>query len=120
MKRRVDRAQRVGDLICRALANILLEDMTDERFRLVTVMGANVSRDLSYAKIYVSALMDDENQIRDTIKSLNNSVKRIRYQLAKAVELRIVPELKFVYDDTTARGFHISGLIDEAVKKSNK
>ena len=120
MKRGIDRAQRVGDLVCQKLAGMLLEDMTDERFRLVTVVSAAVSRDLSYAKIYVTVLLDDKKQIRDVIQALNRAAKGLRYQLARAVDLRIVPELKFVYDETTARGFQISVLIDEAMKKSGK
>lgn len=119
MKRRgYDRAQRVGDLVCRTLATMLVEDMLDARFKLVTVINAAVSKDLSYAKIYVSVLSEDEKQIVDIVRALNASAKKMRYNLAKAVELRIVPELRFVYDDTTAKGFHLTGLIDDAIKKA--
>lgn len=120
MKRGFDRGQRIGDLIGRALATMLLEDMSDSRFRLVTVMSVVMSKDLSYAKIYVSVLMDDEAQIKNVVQALNRSAKGLRYQLAKEVKTRIVPELRFVYDETTARGFHLTGLIDDAMKKTNK
>lgn len=120
MKRGYDRRQRVNDLLQKALANLLLQDMSDDRFRLVTVTSVDVSRDLSFAKIYVSVLMDDDLKIKDTVKALNNATKSLRYNLAQAVKLRIVPEIKFVYDGSTARGFRISSLIDSAVKKSNK
>jgi ribosome-binding factor A len=117
MKKGFDRAQRVGDMICRVLATMLVEDMLDDRFKLVTVMSASVSKDLSHAKIYVSVLVDDEKQAVDIVRALNTSAKKMRYNLANSVQLRIAPELKFVYDDTTARGFHLSGLIDNAMKK---
>lgn len=120
MKRGFDRAQRVGDLIQKELAQMLLTDMTDDRFRLVTVISVSVSKDLSYAKVYVSVLNDDEQKIKDIVMALNHAAKSLRYNLAKAVDLRIVPELKFVYDETTLRGFRISSLINDAVKKSNK
>jgi ribosome-binding factor A len=120
MKRGFDRTQRIGDLIRKTLATMLLEDMTDERFRLVTVMSATVSRDLSHAKIFVSVLLDDVEAIRDTVQALNRAAKGLRYHLASAVKLRVVPELKFVYDESTARGFHLSNLIDSAIKKSGK
>lgn len=120
MKRGYDRRQRVNDLLQKALANLLLQDMSDDRFRLVTITSVDVSRDLSFAKIYVSVLMDDDLKIKDTVKALNNATKSLRYNLAQAVKLRIVPEIKFVYDESTARGFRISTLIDSAVKKSNK
>ncbi|MBV9576312.1 MAG: ribosome-binding factor A, partial [Gammaproteobacteria bacterium] len=69
---------------------------------------------------YMSVLVDEEEKIKQTIQALNRSAKSLRYHLARAVDLRIVPELKFVYDDSTARGFHISSLIDKAVKNEKK
>jgi ribosome-binding factor A len=120
MKRGFDRTQRVADLIQKALAQILLQEMNDERFRFVTITSVEVSRDLSYAKVYVSMLQDDSAEIKQVIKDLNQEVKSIRYNLARAVKLRITPELKFVYDESTAHGFKISNLIDAAVKKSGK
>jgi ribosome-binding factor A len=120
MKRSFDRTQRVADLIQKSLATMLLQSMTDERFRLVTITSVTVVRDLSYAKIYVSVLMDEEDKIKQTIEALNRAAKSMRYHLAHEVDLRVVPELKFIYDESTARGFRISTLIDSAVKKSDK
>lgn len=117
MKRGYERRERVADLIQKTLAQMLLQDMTDDRFRLVTITGVTVSRDLSYAKVYISVLMDEEEKIAATVNELNNHAKTFRYNLAHAVDLRIVPELKFVYDESTARGFRISSLIDSATKK---
>ncbi len=119
MKRGFDRTQRVADLIQKTLAQLLLQVAEDD-FRLVTVTGVEMSRDLSYAKVYVTVLADDEKKIKQIIKSLNQNAKALRYQLAQRVKLRIAPELKFVYDESTARGFRISTLIDSAMKKSEK
>lgn len=119
MKRGYERSQRVADSIQKALAQMLLRDMTDERFRLVTITGVDVSRDMSYAKVYVSVLLDDAAKIKETVTALNRANKAFRYHLAKEVDLRIVPELKFVYDESTAHGFRLSSLIDSAVKKAN-
>ena len=116
MKRGFDRAQRVADLIQKTLAQMLLEDMSDDRFRLVTITGVNVSRDLSYAKIYVSVLLDEDDKIKQTVEALNRNAKALRYHLAHQVDLRIAPELKFVYDESTAHGFRISSLIDKVTK----
>lgn len=118
-KRGFDRTQRVNDLIQKALAQILLQE-PDSRFRLVTVTSVTVSRDLSYAKVYVSVLMDEEEQIKQTIIALNRSAKSLRYNLAREVLMRVIPELKFVYDESTANGFKLSMLIDSAVKKADK
>jgi ribosome-binding factor A len=120
MKKGYERTQRVADLLQRSLAQMLLEDMSDDRFRLVTLASVTVTRDLSYAKIYVTVLMDDKDKIKETIRALNRAAKGLRYQLAKDVKLRVMPELKFVFDESTAHGFHISTLIDSALKKSEK
>jgi len=116
-RRGFDRSQRVADLIQKTLAQMLIQDMSDERFRLVTVTGVTVSRDMSYAKVFVSVLADEEEQIKDIVNALNRAAKALRYHLAHAVELRVVPELKFHYDESTAQGFRISSLIDSAINK---
>ena len=116
-RRGYDRTQRVSDLIQQALAQILLHNMSDDRFRFVTITGVVVSKDLSYAKIYVSVLQDDKEQIKLIVQALNRHAKGLRYELAQAVKLRIAPELRFEYDESTAKGFKISTLIDEAIKK---
>ncbi|MBA3662428.1 MAG: 30S ribosome-binding factor RbfA [Gammaproteobacteria bacterium] len=112
-----DRTQRIADLMQKTLAQMLITDMSDERFHLVTITGLSLARDLSTAKVYVSVLMDDPQKIKEVIISLNQAAKPLRYNLAHMIKLRIMPELKFVYDESTARGFHISGLIDSAMKK---
>lgn len=119
-KRGFDRTRRIADLLQKALATILLQGLDDSRFRLVTVTGVTVSRDLSYAKVHVSMLIDEPTEIKETIKALNNSTKMIRYQLARAVELRIIPELKFEYDESTAHGFKVTNAINAAMKKEKK
>lgn len=119
-RRGFDRAQRVGDMLQQTLAQLLLKNMDDERFRLVTLSSVVVSRDLSYAKVYVTIYSDDQEQIKSITFALNRAAKTLRYQLAQQVELRIIPELKFVYDETSAHGFHISSLISDAMKKTDE
>ncbi len=120
MKRGYERTQRVADLIQKALAPMLLEAAPDHQFSLVTITGVEMSRDLSYAKIYVSVLLDDSEEIKKMVTALNRSAKSLRYRLAQSVSLRIAPELKFVYDESTARGFRISTLINQATKNEKK
>ena len=76
MRRRgFDRTQRVADLIQKTLAQMLLQD-SDERFHFVTITSVTVSRDLSYAKVYISVLMDEEDQIKQTVTALNRAGTR--------------------------------------------
>src|SRR5258708_1923512 len=96
------REQRINDLIQTALAEIILRSAKDLRFGMITLTGVNVSHDLAYAKVFVSVL--EEEKAKETLAALNNAAKYLRYSLANAVELRVTPELKFVYDDSSVRG----------------
>ncbi|MEO8402311.1 MAG: 30S ribosome-binding factor RbfA [Gammaproteobacteria bacterium] len=109
------REQRINDLIQTALAEIILREAKDMRFGMITITGVNVAHDLSHAKVFVSVL--DEEKAKETLVALNNAAKYLRYALANAVELRVTPELKFVYDDSCLRGSRISSLINDALKK---
>lgn len=110
------RTQRVSDLIQTTLARILQHDVKDLHLdTMITVTGVDVSHDLSFAKVFISVL--DETKAAETIAALNHAAKNLRYTLANAVELRVVPLLKFIYDDSSVRGSRISSLINEAEKK---
>ncbi len=112
------RSQRVADLIQTVLAEILQRNANDLRLGIITITSVDVAHDLSFAKIFVSVL-EDEKAI-ETIKKLNTAAKNLRYALANAVELRITPELRFVYDDSAVRGSRISSLINDALKDNDK
>ncbi len=74
----------------------------------VSVTGAEVTPDLKYAKIYYSAMQGDKKEIA---KGLKSSAPYIRGQLAKALNLRVTPELTFVEDTSIAYGAKIEKII---------
>jgi len=108
------RTRRVGDLIQVELADILARETHDARFALVTILEVNVSPDLAHAKVFISVL--EKEKARDIVDALNKASKYLRFHLAQRIELRIVPGLRFIYDDSAAHGQHISSLIDKALK----
>lgn len=114
MPKRYSRKQRINDLIQTELASIIQKDAHELGIGMVTVTEVDVAHDLSHARVFVSVLEDDK--IKETIAKLNSAVKSLRYQLAQAVKLRITPDLKFVYDDSTVRGNRISFLLSDALK----
>lgn len=115
MPRSYSRTDRVGELIQNTLADILQKDFTFPEFGLITVTGVSVSPDFSFAKVYVSVLFEDK--AKEAVAALNEEAKALRFQLAHQVRLRVTPELKFFFDDSTVRGSRISSLIDQALKK---
>jgi len=119
MPKEFSRTQRVADLIQRELAQLIQNEMEDPRVRLVTVTAVKVSRDLSHAKIYITQ-HKPEAEIAKTVKVLNKAASFLRFRLAQIIDLRIVPELRFVYDASITYAASLSALIDEAVADDKK
>jgi ribosome-binding factor A len=111
------REQRINDLIQTTLADIIQRQAKDLIPGMVTLTGVNVSHDLSFAKVFVSVL--EEDTATRTLAALNNAAKFLRYELANAVKLRVTPELKFIYDDSSVRGNRITSLLNNALKKTD-
>jgi ribosome-binding factor A len=110
-----NRMERVSGLVQSALADILLKDSDDPRFRMVTILNVSLAKDLSSARVFVSVWQEDT--AKEVVAALNESAKHFRYALAQSkIQLRIVPNLKFVYDDTIVRGSRINNLINTALK----
>ncbi len=114
MAKGFSRVQRVGQAIQTALAEILLRDVRDERFSMVTITHVDVAPDFANAKIYVSVWNDEMTD--ETVAALNHAAKYLRFTLAHAIDLRVNPQLRFVYDDSVARGSRISSLINSVLK----
>ena len=74
-----------------------------------------VTRDLSFAKVYISLLESDDEKIAAIIKVLNHASGFIRSVLSQKLTARKVPQLSFVYDSSIRYGNRLSQLIDEAV-----
>lgn len=110
-----NRTERVAQLIQTELAKIIQHEMQDSRMHLVTVVGAEVTPDFTYAKVFVSILSDSEKEIAELVDLLNDSAKLLRFRLANEITLRKTPSLKFVYDDTIVKGNKLSSLINTLV-----
>ncbi|OUS10061.1 ribosome-binding factor A [Gammaproteobacteria bacterium 53_120_T64] len=116
MPREFTRAERVADALQRELAVLIREEMGDPRVNFVNITGVDVSRDLAAAKVHINYVAEREESERSAgVKVLNKASGFLRTKLAKRMQLRIVPSLKFIYDDTGRRGQELSALIDSAL-----
>ncbi len=105
-----NRTDRISEEIKKELSNIIRE-LKDPRLpQLVSVIKVEVTKDLSYAKAYISVLGDDTVK-NNTITALKSASGFIRKEIAHRVKLRAVPEFTFVYDDSIAYGSHISEVL---------
>lgn len=103
---------RISSQIMRELSNIMLLEARDETLKHVTITGCEVTNDLSIARIYYT-YMGEEN-INEVIKNLKVAAPYLRTVLAsKITDLRKMPELRFVYDNSVEYGKHIEKIIDK-------
>lgn len=121
MAREFNRSQRVAQEIKKEIAVILQREVKDPRIGMVTVSDVEVSRDLAYAKIFVTFLFDDNaDQVKQAMLGLEKASPYIRTLLGKAMRLRIVPELRFEYDRSLVDGMRMANLVSQVVRQDSQ
>jgi ribosome-binding factor A len=115
MAREFARTDRVGQEIQKEIATILMREVKDPRLAMTTVSAVELTRDLAYAKIFVTFFTNEESEIKSSIEVLNDAAGFIRSLLAKKLRARIMPHLRFIYDSSMAEGVRMSSLVDSAV-----
>ena len=108
------RARRIGEQIRRDLAELIRDELRDPRLTLVSMTGVEVSRDLAYARIYVTWLGDPAERA-ERVAELNRAAPLLRRELGRRMHIRTVPKLEFRYDEVVEYGARLSALIDAAV-----
>lgn len=116
MAKEFSRSQRVSQEIQKEIAMILQREIRDPRIGMVTVSGVDLSRDLIYAKIYVTFFTMGTQTPEGGLAALVESTSYIRSLLGKAMRLRVVPEISFFFDSSLTEGMRISNLVSQAVK----
>jgi len=104
--------EKVNEQLRRELGTILLMEMSDPRFELVSITYVETSPDLRYAKVFFS-VMGDEEKINNAQQGLNNARNKIRSLVAQRIKMRYIPEINFFYD----KSIEYSARIEEALKE---
>lgn len=108
---------RIGDFIRDEIAGIIQRQMRDPRVGMVVVNDVHVSKDLSWADVYVTSLdarTPDERAA--LLKVLNNASGYFRSELAKRHSMRTTPKPRFHYDESVERGPRLEALIGSALE----
>ena len=104
---------RINEEVLRDLSNIIRGEIKDPRIDpLTSVVAVEVAPDLKSCKAYISVLGDDASQ-QDTIAGLKSAEGYIRSKLAKNINLRNTPEIRFIMDQSIEYGVNMSKLIDD-------
>ncbi len=103
--------ERINSAIVREVSYILANEVKNQHIQFVTVTAAKTSSDLSYCKIYVTVLKQEFK--KETMDALKNAKGFIRKELAERIDIRHIPELDFVYDESIEYGQKIEQKIKE-------
>lgn len=104
---------RVNGEVQRELSRIISREIKDPRIHPMTsVVAVEVAPDLKTCKAYISVLGDEKSQ-QDTLAGLKSAVGYIRRELARTINLRNTPEIRFVLDQSIEYGVNMSKLIDD-------
>ena len=110
---------RINGEVLKELSNIIRSEIKDPRINPMTsVVSVEVAPDLKTCKAYISVLGDEQSQ-KDTITGLKSAEGYIRRELARTVNLRNTPEIKFILDQSIEYGINRSKLIDEVTQKDS-
>lgn len=114
-----DRTARISEEIKKELSIIIKNDLKDPRLsELITVTGVNVTKDLRYAKAFIS-VMGDNDAKANSITALKSAAGFIRHEVGERVKLRYTPEFIFELDDSIEHGINIAKILND-ISDANK
>lgn len=112
----VDRTNRISEEMRKEISVIIQNELKDPRLpKLISVVSANVTKDLRYAKVFISVLGSDEEK-KSAISGLKSAAGFIRREVGHRMQLRYTPEIQFELDNSIEHGVYISKLIADTVK----
>ncbi len=107
----IERNKRVAELIAREVSLCLAFEVNDNRLRNVTVINAEISKDLKFCKIFFS-VMGSEKEVKKALSGFESSKNFIKKIVFSKVLLRVVPEIRFEYCDGLQKSFDINTIIN--------
>jgi ribosome-binding factor A len=112
------RGGRINEEVKKEISNILREDVKDPRLNaMISVTSVKVTKDLRYAKVYVSIFSKTEEEKAANFEALKNIAGFVRKEIAGRINLRISPQILFELDDSIDYGMHIDSLIEKTKGK---
>ena len=103
--------ERINSSLVEQISYIIAHNVKNPDINFVTITGAKVTSDLSLAKIYFTVL--DQSKIKETLSALKDASGYIRHELRERIDIRQIPELEFVYDESIEYGNKIEKIIDK-------
>jgi ribosome-binding factor A len=112
----MERTQRISEEMKKEISDILQNQLKDPRLpSMLSVISAEVTKDLKYAKVYVSVYGSEEDK-KNAKEALKSAAGFVRREIGRRMMLRNTPEIQFEIDDSIERGVYITKLINETMK----
>ncbi|CAL4322115.1 30S ribosome-binding factor [Buchnera aphidicola (Periphyllus testudinaceus)] len=112
MYKNIHRLVRISKEIKKEISYIIQKSINDPRFnKLSTILDVTISKDYSYAKVYICYIKKKKFSKYSSLEVLNHASSYIRFLLGKRLNLRTVPKLIFLYDFSFLEGKKISNLL---------
>ena len=115
------RIERVNSLMRQELSELLQREVKDPRLSSsVIVTGVETAPDMRHARVFVSRIVNTEEEKRETLEALDSAAGFLRRELAEKLRLRHIPDLTFEWDNSIERGAHLLDLLDKVAGESEK
>lgn len=119
MSKNEARLGRINEELMKSISHIITYELKNPDVTgMISVTRVKVTPDLKYAKVYVSLL--NSKSVEKTMQGLKESAGFMRSQVAKAINLRITPELVFEYDDSIENGEKIDNILKQISEQDEK
>ncbi|MDD9157258.1 30S ribosome-binding factor RbfA [Aliivibrio sp. S4TY2] len=120
MSKEFSRTQRVSQQLQKELALILQREVRDSRIGMVTISDVEVSRDLAYAKVFVTFFCVGDQTPESCLAALKEHEVPVRMLLGKRIRHRLTPEVRFTYDNTLVEGMRMSNLVTDVMNTDKR
>ncbi|MCX5726079.1 MAG: 30S ribosome-binding factor RbfA [Candidatus Saganbacteria bacterium] len=105
------RTERLSELVKEMVSGILRKDVSDPRIGFVSITDVKFTEDLKFARIYVSIYGGEEAKT-EAMAGLKSATRFIRSNLAQKLDLRIMPDINFICDDSIEKGSRVLALME--------
>lgn len=114
------RIERVNALLRQEIGSVVADELKDPRISsIVSITRVETSRDLGFAKVYVSVLGSDQEK-SDTLRALGSAAGFIHRSIRPNLRMRSVPHLAFYLDEAIERGAEMVAFIDKVIERDRE
>lgn len=108
------RGGRINEEVKKEISNLIRDDIKDPRLTaMISVTAVKVTKDLRYAKVYVSIFAKNEEEKIANLEALKSAEGFVRKEIGHRINLRYTPQIIFELDDSIDYGMHIDSLIEK-------